>query len=133
MRRIRPLLLAGSLVLAIGLGTTIALTTRPEPLAAPAGRPAAAVPSGPTTTPASTTPTARTTPDRTDAAKAVATARAFLARELGMTDLVAGQFRSTDARTGQVGFRHRFGEGRRLLPQTGPYAVVVRLQRLPAG
>jgi hypothetical protein len=137
MRRIRPLLLAGSLVLAIGLGTTIALTTRPEPLAAPAGQPTAspapAGPGSPTTPPTSTTPTARTTPDRTDAAKAVATARAFLARELGMTDLVAGPFRSTDARTGEVGFRHRYGEGRRLLPQTGPSAVVVRLQRLPAG
>jgi hypothetical protein len=63
----------------------------------------------------------------------VATARAFLARELGMTDMVAGPFRSTGARTGQVGFRHKYGEGRRLLPQTGPSAVVVRLQRLPAG
>jgi hypothetical protein len=63
----------------------------------------------------------------------VATARAFLARELGMTDMVAGPFRSTSARAGEVGFRHKFGEGRRLLPQTGPYAVVVRLQRLPAG
>jgi hypothetical protein len=60
-------------------------------------------------------------------------ARAFLARELGMTELVAGPFRSTGARTGEVGFRHRYGEGRRLLPQTGPYAVVVQLQRLPAG
>jgi hypothetical protein len=47
--------------------------------------------------------------------------------------MVAGPFRSTGARTGEVGFRHKFGEGRRLLPQTGPYAVVVRLQRLPAG
>jgi hypothetical protein len=63
----------------------------------------------------------------------VATARAYLARELGLTELVAGPFRSTGARTGEVGFRHKFGEGRRLLPQTGPYAVVVRLQRLPAG
>jgi hypothetical protein len=63
----------------------------------------------------------------------VATARAFLARELGMTELVAGPFRSTGARTGEVGFRPKFGEGRRLLPQTGPSAVVVRLQRLPAG
>jgi Immunoglobulin-like domain of bacterial spore germination len=134
MRRIRPLLLAGSLVLAIGLGTTIALTTRPEPLAAPAGQPAAgpasAVPGGPTTAPDPTTPK---TPDRSDDAKAVATARDFLARELGMTDLAAGPFRSTGARTGEVGFRHKFGEGRRPLPQTGPYAVVVRLQRLPAG
>jgi len=63
----------------------------------------------------------------------VATARAFLARELGMTDMVAGPFRTTGARTGQVGFRHKYGEVRRLLPQTGPYAVVVQLQRLPAG
>jgi hypothetical protein len=47
--------------------------------------------------------------------------------------MVAGPFRSTGARTGEVGFRHKYGEGRRLLPQTGPYAVVVRLQRLPAG
>jgi hypothetical protein len=63
----------------------------------------------------------------------VATARAFLARELGMTELVAGPFRFTGAGSGEVGFRHRFGEGRRPLPQTGPYAVLVRLQRLPAG
>jgi hypothetical protein len=47
--------------------------------------------------------------------------------------MVAGPFRSTDARAGQVGFRHKYGEGRRPLPQTGPYAVVVRVQRLPAG
>ena len=50
-----------------------------------------------------------------------------------MTDMVAGTFRSTGARVGEVGFRHRFGEGRLLPPQTGPDAVVVRLQRLPAG
>jgi hypothetical protein len=63
----------------------------------------------------------------------VATARSFLAHQLGMTDMVAGPFRSTGARTGEIGFRHKHGEGRRLLPQTGPYAVVVRLQRLPSG
>ncbi|HEU4397892.1 MAG TPA: hypothetical protein VFU54_08680 [Actinomycetota bacterium] len=84
-----------------------------------------------------TTPSVSTPPRSPDgsgeAAKAVATARAFLARELGMNELVAGPFRSTDARAGEVGFRHKFGEGRRLLPQTGPYVVVVRLQRLPAG
>jgi hypothetical protein len=87
-----------------------------------------------------TTPTTRSvsipprSPDGSgEAAKAVATARAFLTRELGMTELVAGPFRSTGARAGEVGFRHKYGEGRRLLPQTGPYAVVVRLQRLPAG
>jgi hypothetical protein len=50
-----------------------------------------------------------------------------------MTNMVAGPFRSTGAHGGEVGFRHKYGEGRRLLPQTGPYAVVVRLQRLPAG
>ena len=46
----------------------------------------------------------------------MATARAFLTRQLGMTEMVAGPFRSTGAATGEVGFRHKFGEGRRLLP-----------------
>jgi hypothetical protein len=135
MRRIRPLLVAGTLVLAAGIGTTVALTTRQAPTAT-AASPAAAAPSDPTASPTATTPSTPTTPDtpdRTDGAKAVATARAFLARELGMTNMVAGPFRSTGARTGGVGFRHKFGEGGRLLPQSGPYAVVVRLQRLPAG
>jgi Immunoglobulin-like domain of bacterial spore germination len=135
MRRIRPLLVAGTLVLAAGIGTTVALTTRQAPTAtaaAPAS-PTAATPSDPTTSPTPAIPKTPDTPERGDGAKAVATARAFLARELGMTDMVAGPFRSTSARAGEVGFRHKFGEGRRLLPQTGPYAVVVRLQRLPAG
>src|SRR5215207_6475723 len=97
MRRIRPLLVAGTLVLAVGIGTTIALTTRQAPTAtaaAPAGQPAAspaAAASDPTTSPTPTTPN---TPDR-DGAKAVATARAFLARELGMTNMVVGAIRST--------------------------------------
>jgi hypothetical protein len=139
MRRIRPLLVAGTVVLAVGIGTTVAITTRQAPTAtaaAAAGQPASptsAAPSDPTTSPTPTTPTTPDTPDRGEGAKAVATARAFLARELGMTDMVAGPFRSTGARAGEVGFRHKYGEGRRLLPQTGPYAVVVRLQRLPAG
>jgi hypothetical protein len=149
MRRIRPLLVAGTLVVAVGIGSTIALTTRQDPTAtaaAPAGEPAAspaaAAANDPATSPIATTPSPPTTsstprtpdtPDRGDEAKAVATARAYLARELGLTNLVAGPFRSTGARTGQVGFRHKVGEGGRLLPQTGPYAVVVRLQRLPAG
>jgi hypothetical protein len=141
MRRIRPLLVAGTLVLAVGIGTTVALTTRQAPTAtaaSPNGQPAAAssavaAASDPTAAPTPGTPKIPDTPDRTDGAKAVATARAFLARELGMTELVAGPFRFTDARTGEVGFRHKYGEGHRLLPQTGPYAVVVRLQRVPAG
>jgi Immunoglobulin-like domain of bacterial spore germination len=141
MRRIRPLLVVGTLMLAVGIGATVALTTRQAPsatAASPAGQPVAspagAAASDPTTSPTPTTPPPPRKPDGSgEAAKAVAAARAFLARELGMTELVAGPFRSTDARTGEVGFRHKYGEGRRLLPQTGPYAVVVRLQRLPAG
>jgi Immunoglobulin-like domain of bacterial spore germination len=135
MRLARPPLIAGTLVLlAAGIGTTVALTTRTAPttppVAQPAAGPAAAAPNRPTTsTPTTTAPAA----GRQGSTEAVATARAFLARELGMTDLAAGAFRFTDDRTGEVGFRHKFGEGGRPLPQTGPYAVVVRLQRLPAG
>jgi hypothetical protein len=133
MRRIRPLIVAGTLVLAAGIGTTVALTTRQAP---PAGQPTTA-PGDPPAAPAPTAPRTPKTPgppERGDGAKAVATASAFLARDLGMTEMVAGPFRSTGSRSGEVGFRHKYGEGRRvLLPQTGPYAVVVRLQRLPAG
>ena len=105
MRRIRPLLVAGTLVLAVGIGTTVALTTRQAPTAtaaSPAGQPAVspAAASDPTTSPTPTTPPPPRKPDSSgEAAKAVATARAFLARELGMTEMVAGPFRSTDARS----------------------------------
>ena len=135
MRRIRPLLVAGTLVLAAGIGTTVALTTGQAPTATAASPadPTSAAPSSPTTAPTPRAPKTPDIPERGDGAKAVATARAFLARELGMNELVAGPFGSTGAGAGEVGFRHKFGEGRRLLPQTGPYAVVVRLQRLPAG
>jgi hypothetical protein len=136
MLRTRPLLIAGALVLAVGIGSTVALTTRQAPTdtaTLPVSQP-----TSPTTAPGDpripTEPTPPTEPDGSrEAAKAVATARGFLARELGMTTMVAGPFRSTGVRAGEVGFRHKYGEGRRLLPQTGPYAVVVRLQRLPAG
>jgi hypothetical protein len=136
MRRIRPLLVAGTLVLAAGIGTTVALTTRQAPTAT--ATPPAAQPTSPTTAsgdpPTSPTPPPPREPDGSrEAARAMATARSFLANQLGMTDMVADPFRPTGTRTGEVGFRHKFGEGRRLLPQTGPYAVVVRLQRLPAG
>jgi hypothetical protein len=138
MRLNRPPLIAGTLVLlAVGVGSTVALTTRTAPTtpptAAPAASPAPAAPSGSTTpTTPTTNPKADPKDDR-DGTQAVATARAFLADQLGMTEMVAGRFRYTDDRAGEVGFRHKYGEGRRLLPQTGPYAVVVRLQRLPAG
>jgi hypothetical protein len=136
MRHTRLLLVAGALVLAVGIGTTVALTTRQAPTATaspPVGQPTSPT-MAPGDPPTSPTPTPPRKPDGSgEAAKAVATARTFLAHQLGMTDMVAGPFRSTGALAGQVGFRHKYGEGRRLLPQTGPYAVVVRLQRLPAG
>ena len=60
MRRIRPLLVAGTLVLAAGIGTTVALTTRQAPTvtaASPAGQPAVSPAAGdPTTSPTPTTP-----------------------------------------------------------------------------
>jgi len=133
MRLARPLLAAAALttILLAGYSSAAKNPTAAAPAAGqPAASPAAAAPSDPTTP---TTPRTPDTPDRGEGAKAVATARAFLARELRMTDMVAGPFRTTGAGTGEVGFRHKYGEGRRLLSQTGPYAVVVRLQRLPAG
>jgi hypothetical protein len=137
MRHTRPLLVAGALVLAVGIGSTIALSTRQTPTAT---APPAAQPTTPTTVPGDSpisSPPISSPPREPDgsgeAARAVATARGFLAQQLGMTEMVAGPFRSTGARVGEVGFRHRYGEGRRPLPQTRPYAVVVRLQRLPAG
>jgi hypothetical protein len=135
MRLARPHLVAGTLVLLAAVaGTTVALTTRTAPTAPPAAQAAEQPAATPDATPsASTTPTTTNPTGKRSGAEAVATARAFLARELGMTDMVAGPFRSTGTGTGEVGFRHKYGEGRRLLPQTGPYAVVVRLQRLPAG
>jgi hypothetical protein len=135
MRLARPQLIAGTLVLlAAGIGTTVALTTRTAPTTPPTAAPAASP--APSSSTAPTTPTTNPKADPKDdreGTRAVATARAFLARELGMTDLAAERFRFTDDRTGEVGFRHKFGEGGRPLPQTGPPAVVVRLTRLPAG
>jgi Immunoglobulin-like domain of bacterial spore germination len=138
MRLARPLLAAAALTTVLLAGCNSAAkhpTATAAPAAGqPAASPAAAAPSGPTTPTTPRIPLTPRAPDTpTEGVKAVTTARAFLASQLGMTDMVAGPFRSTGARTGEVGFRHRFGEGRRLLPQAGPYAVVVRLQRLPAG
>ena len=137
MRRIRPLLVAGTLVLAAGIGTTVALTTRQPPTVTAASSPPGSRSSVPLP---ATQPPPLLLPLRRPRTPQIAPMRprrwrplAFLARELGMTDMVAGPFRSTGARAGQVNFRHKYGEGRRLLPQTGPSAVVVRLQRLPAG
>jgi hypothetical protein len=135
MRLARPHLVAGTLVLLAAVaGTTVALTTRTAPTAPPAAQAAEQPAATPDATPsASTTPTTTDPTGKRSGAEAVATARAFLARELGMTDMVARPFRFTDARTGEVGFSHKHGEGGRLLPQTGPPTVVVRLYHLPAG
>jgi hypothetical protein len=141
MRLVRALLTTAALTAVLLAGcssrpTDPATTAAPPagPVAKPAAKPAAAAPGDPTTPPAPPAPTPPRKPDSSpEAARAVATARAFLANQLAMSDMVAGPFRSTGARAGEVGFRHKYGEGRRLLAQTGPYAVVVRLQRLPAG
>jgi hypothetical protein len=140
MRLVRALVTTAALTAVLLTGCSSRPTDPTTAAAPPAGqvaKPAAATPGDPATTPTPTTPPAPTPPSKPDssgeAARAVATARAFLANQLGMNDLVAGPFRFTGARTGEVGFRHKYGEGRRLLPQTGPSAVVVRLQRLPAG
>jgi immunoglobulin-like protein involved in spore germination len=138
MRIVRPLIAAAALtaILLSGCSSSEKDATVAAPSGQPAAGPAADPAAGPAAPSGPTTPTSRNTPparNPTHGAQAVATARGFLARELGMTEMVAGPFQSTGARTGEVGFRHKFGEGRRLLPQTGPYAVVVRLQRLPAG
>ena len=61
MRRIRPLLVAGTLMLAAGIGTTVALTTRQAPTvtaASSAGQPAAS--------PAADDPTTSPTRDHSD-------------------------------------------------------------------
>ena len=140
-RRLVALLVAGA-VLAVAVGSGLALTRadRPggdagaptQPTTAVAVQPAPGGASQDGQAPATgSNPTGDRAPS--DAAAAVATAREFLARELGMTELVALPFRSIDARTGEVGFRHKYGEGRRLLPPTAPTMVTVRLYRLPAG
>jgi hypothetical protein len=115
MHHTRPLLVAGALVLAVGIGSTIALTTRQTPTATPT--PAAGQPTSPTMAPGDPPTLPTLLPPREpdgprEAARAVATARSFLAHQLGMTDMVAGPFRSTGARTGEIGFRHKYGERR---------------------
>ena len=72
-------------------------------------------------------PTAKPGPEA-----AVATARDFLQREVGMGELVAGRFEATGADSGEVSFRLRFGEGGSPMPATAP-RTVVRLQRYRDG
>jgi hypothetical protein len=99
-----------------------------QPVAAPAttvapSAPSAAPSAGPSTGP-STTPAAASRPG---SAEAVRTAIAFMRREVGMRDPVAGRFRPTGSGTGEVAVRPRLGEGGRSF--NGP-VTVVSLQRL---
>ena len=119
MRPIRALataLLVGSVVVAgCATGTTTPSNpTTPPTVAAPT------TPSQPTQPPA-------TKPKPPSTADAVATAVAFMRREVGMTDPVAGAFRWTGARSGQVDVRARIADNPN--PQRGPVATV-SLQRL---
>jgi hypothetical protein len=66
---------------------------------------------------------------RPSAAEAVATARAYMHREVGMTDPAAGPFRWTGTRTGEVTVHPRFGEGGRPWPKDGVVSIV-SLKRL---
>lgn len=94
-----------------------------------ANRPDATGGGGPaaTTAPAAAPDTSTGTPSaRPSTTEAVATAVAYMRREVGMRDPVAGPFRRTGPTTGQVDVHPRFGEGRQ--PVTGPITVV-SLQR----
>jgi hypothetical protein len=121
MRPIRALataLLVGSVALA---GCATHDTTPSGPSAAPATVAAPTTPPSPPTQPPVTKPKPPST------AEAVATAVAFTRREVGMADPVAGPFRWTGARTGQVDLRARIpGDAN---PLRGPVATV-SLQRL---
>jgi hypothetical protein len=86
--------------------------------------PSPAPPSVAPTTPAPTQPSVAQPPSST---LAVATAVSFMRREVGMADPVAGAFRWTGARTGQVDIRARIPDD--VNPLRGPVSVV-SLQRL---
>ncbi len=124
MRPIRPLLA----VVVVTVGAGLAGCGRGGPDGAAAG-PA-------TTTTAIATGTSATGTAGTGAKPgpeaAVAAARDFLQREVGMGELVAGRFEATGTDTGQVAFRLRFGEGGSPMPTTAP-RTVVRLQRYRDG
>jgi hypothetical protein len=123
MRPIRTIatgLLVASLALA---GCATRQPTTPGPSAAPTTV-------APTTPPTQSPKPPVTSPQPPSPAEAVATAVAFMRREVGMTgmtDPVAGPFRWTGARTGQVDIRARGYAD--LNPPRGP-VTTVSLQRL---
>jgi Immunoglobulin-like domain of bacterial spore germination len=67
--------------------------------------------------------------ERPGAAEAVATAKAYLRREVGMTDVAAGPLRWTGDDTGEVTAHPRTGESGRPWPANGP-VTTVSLKRL---
>ncbi len=79
------------------------------------------------TAPDTSTATQPANHDRPSTTEAVATAVAYMHREVGMRDPVAGPFRWTGPTTGQVDVHPRFGAGQQ--PLTSPITVV-SLQRL---
>ncbi len=93
----------------------------------PSSPPAAPPTSAPGTVAPTTAPPPRPTIRPPSTAEAVATATAFMRREVGMLDPVAGPFRWTGARTGQVDIRSRIPQD--VNPLRGP-VTTVSLQRL---
>jgi hypothetical protein len=117
VRSIATALLVASVAL-VGCGTRDGGTAGPP--AAPSG-------SAPATVAPTTPPPSRPTVRPPSTAEAVATATAFMRREVGMPDPVAGPFRWTGARTGQVDIRSRIAQD--VNPLRGP-VTTVSLQRL---
>jgi Immunoglobulin-like domain of bacterial spore germination len=127
MRPIRPLL-ATTTAVVVAAGVALAGCGRAGPSGGAAGP-------TPTTTAIATGTSAAGTAGpgaKPGPEAAVAAARDFLQREVGMGELVAGRFQATGSDTGQVAFRLRFGEGGSPMPATAP-RTVVRLQRYRDG
>ena len=124
MRPIRPLL---ATVVAIVAGVALAGCGRGGPAEGASGQVTTTSAAATGTSAARTAGGAKPGPEA-----AVAAARDFLQREVGMGELVAGRFEATGTDTGEVGFRLRFGEGGSPMPATAP-RTVVRLRRYRDG
>jgi hypothetical protein len=102
-------------------------TGRPAATTAPATVNDRSADSATATAPDTSTATQTARHGHPSTTEAVATAVAYLHREVGMRDPVAGPFRWTGPTTGQVDVHPRLGEGHQ--PVTGPITMV-SLQRL---
>jgi hypothetical protein len=120
MRPIRTIATAATALLLAGVAVAGCGRSQPDQPTTPTAR-------SPAATAAPTTPAPPTITRPPTAAQAVATAISYLRREVGMADPVAGPFRPTGARTGQIDVRARIpGDAN---PLTGP-VTTVSLQRL---